>query len=116
MPARVTASLRKLLAVFMEDPSAELYGLDLIDATKLRSGTLYPLLHRLVVDEWLERAGPVPSERGGPPRYFYKLTGAGARAAAELLAPADVPALAPLRSVPRPGRSVPRPGPGMGTA
>jgi DNA-binding PadR family transcriptional regulator len=114
MPARITAPLRKLLAAFMVDPSVELYGLDLIDATKLRSGTLYPLLHRLVIDGWLERSGPVPSDSGGAPRYFYKLTGVGAGAAAELLGTADVPPIAPSpRLAPRPGRVVR--GPILGT-
>jgi PadR family transcriptional regulator PadR len=104
VPQRITRQLRKVLEVFMKDPSAELYGLDLIDATKLRSGTLYPLLHRLVIDGWLERTGPVPSASGGAPRYFYKLTGAGARAATEILAP-------PLAVAARPPRPQPRRGP-----
>jgi PadR family transcriptional regulator, regulatory protein PadR len=85
MPQRITRQLRAVLEVLMQDPAAELYGLDLLDATKLRSGTLYPLLHRLVSDGWLERSGPVASS--GAPRYFYKLTGVGARAAAEILSP-----------------------------
>lgn len=75
----------------MGDPSAQFYGLDLIDLTHLKSGTLYPLLHRLVIEGWLERSGPIPSDNGGPPRFNYKLTGVGAQAAARILAvPAPV--------------------------
>jgi PadR family transcriptional regulator PadR len=94
MPQRITRQLRAILEVLMQDPTAEFYGLDLMDATKLRSGTLYPLLHRLVADGWLERAGPVASS--GAPRYFYKLTGVGESAAAEIL---TSPAPAPKASV-----------------
>jgi PadR family transcriptional regulator PadR len=97
VPERITRPLRKVLEVFMRDLSAELYGLDLIDATKLKSGTLYPLLHRLVNEGWLERYGPVPSDAGGPPRYFYKLTGVGQQAAARVLAEQDTSSLATAR-------------------
>jgi PadR family transcriptional regulator, regulatory protein PadR len=99
MPERITRSLRKLLEAFMEDPSQELYGLDIIDKTRLKSGTLYPMLHRLVQEGWLERRGPIPSDTGGAPRYNYKLTGQGATSAARILeadrAPARTPTLRP---------------------
>jgi DNA-binding PadR family transcriptional regulator len=104
VPQRITRQLRAVLEVLMQDPTAELYGLDLLAATKLRSGTLYPLLHRLVSDGWLERSGPVAGS--GAPRYFYKLTGAGARAAAEILAAPPTGSKASLRD----RRPVPRHG------
>ena len=55
------------------------HGFDIIDATRLRSGTVYPLLRRfedanLVRSEWED----VEIARGEnrPPRKYYELTGA----------------------------------------
>lgn len=53
------------------------HGYDLMKATGLRSGTLYPLLmrmteQRLVEAEWLE-----PAQPGRPPRHAYRLTSKG---------------------------------------
>lgn len=87
MPQRITKQLRALLAAFMEDPQAELYGLELMEVAHISSGTLYPLLHRLVADGWLVRTQEVASDTAGPPRQLYKLTGEGQRAAAQILAP-----------------------------
>jgi hypothetical protein len=44
---RVTAGVAKVLAAFLEDPAADRYGLDLMKATDMPSGTLYPILARL---------------------------------------------------------------------
>jgi len=76
------------------------YGFDIIDATNLRSGTVYPLLRRL------EEAGFIKSKwehvaiaRSGnrPPRKYYELT----RAADQLVASAKerFPDLSALPSV-----------------
>jgi DNA-binding PadR family transcriptional regulator len=64
------------------------HGFDIIDATGLRSGTVYPILRRLedgglVRSRW-ERA-PVARQEGRPPRRLYQLTGAGSEAVAEAL-------------------------------
>ncbi|HEX6631912.1 MAG TPA: PadR family transcriptional regulator [Gemmatimonadaceae bacterium] len=65
------------------------YGFDVIDATGLGSGTVYPILRRL------QRAGLLRATRerardayaaGRPPRRYYELTGAGAGALREALA------------------------------
>jgi len=57
------------------------HGFDVLDATGLPSGTVYPILRRL------EDAGAVRSpwepveaarQAGRPPRRYYELTGAGA--------------------------------------
>jgi DNA-binding PadR family transcriptional regulator len=56
------------------------YGFDLMDATRLPSGTVYPLLRRLerlglVEARWEEAA---EAERAGrPARRYYEITGAG---------------------------------------
>jgi PadR family transcriptional regulator, regulatory protein PadR len=64
------------------------HGFDILDATGLPSGTVYPILRRL------ETAGVVKSrweavqrarDEGRPPRRYYELTGAGAEALREAL-------------------------------
>ena len=91
MPERITKQLVKLLEAMIVDPAREWYGLELMNATKLSSGTLYPLLHRLVQDGWLVRTSEEPSTSGGPTRRLYVLTGVGQRAATEVLAERDRP-------------------------
>ena len=65
------------------------HGFDLLEATDLPSGTVYPLLRRLD-DAGLVRSHWEPVERarheGRPPRRYYELTGAGAEALREALA------------------------------
>lgn len=85
MPERITRQLVLVLDALMGDPQREWFGLELMDVTSLSSGTLYPLLHRLVVDGWLVRTRDSPSDLGGSGRRLYKLTGTGARAAREIL-------------------------------
>jgi len=73
------------------------HGYDLMKATGLRSGTLYPLLMRmteqgLVEAEWLE-----PAQPGRPPRHAYRLTAKGNALARSL---SSAPAGARLRMQP----------------
>jgi DNA-binding PadR family transcriptional regulator len=56
------------------------YGFDIMDATNLPSGTVYPILRRLeresmVTSEW-EAEGVAQSEQR-PPRRYYALTAEG---------------------------------------
>ena len=65
------------------------HGFDLLDATGLPSGTVYPILRRLesaglVKSRW-EAVG-IARDEGRPPRRYYQLTGAGAEALSEALA------------------------------
>jgi DNA-binding PadR family transcriptional regulator len=58
------------------------YGFDIIDATRLRSGTVYPLLRRLeefglVRSKW-EKVGEARKENR-PPRKYYELRPAAAQ-------------------------------------
>jgi DNA-binding PadR family transcriptional regulator len=85
MPERITKTLLRVLEAFAEDPAREWYGLELMDAAHLSSGTLYPILHRLVGDGWLVQTRDVPSDAGGSGRRMYRLTAIGATAAGEVL-------------------------------
>jgi len=57
------------------------HGFDVLDATGLPSGTVYPILRRME-DAGLVRSSWEPvrlaREEGRPPRRYYELTGAGA--------------------------------------
>jgi DNA-binding PadR family transcriptional regulator len=65
------------------------HGFDILDATELQSGTVYPILRRLE-DAGLLRSRWEPVERARqeqrPPRRYYEITGAGAEALQEALA------------------------------
>ena len=62
------------------------HGFDVLDATGLESGTVYPILRRLE-DAGCVRSRWEPVQRardeGRPPRRYYELTGAGAEAVHE---------------------------------
>src|SRR5262245_2158257 len=65
------------------------YGFDILDATGLASGTVYPILRRLL-SAGLVRAQwePVHEFRAEqrPPRRYYELTATGERAARDAIA------------------------------
>ena len=70
------------------------HGFDVIDATGLASGTVYPLLRRLerealVAAAWEDAAIAQAEQR--PPRRYYELTAAGHAVLATALARYRVP-------------------------
>lgn len=83
MAPQMTTTTMKVLARLLEDPTGECYGFDLIDQTKIKSGTLYPILIRLEKAGWLEsRLEDLdPRIAGRPARRLYSLTGEGERLA-----------------------------------
>jgi PadR family transcriptional regulator PadR len=84
---RTTGPLLKVLRALISEPSGEMYGLDLLRTTGLKSGTLYPLLTRLEAQGWLTRRWEEiePAQEGRPRRRFYSLTGLGRHEARQLL-------------------------------
>jgi PadR family transcriptional regulator PadR len=76
---RMTTSVLRVVAALLTDPAAERYGLQLMQATGLPSGTLYPILIRLERAGWVEsRWEDVdPVAEGRPTRRYYRLTGDG---------------------------------------
>lgn len=65
------------------------HGFDVLEATALPSGTVYPILRRLesaglVKSRW--EAVQIARDEGRPPRRYYELTGAGAESLREALA------------------------------
>ena len=68
--------------------SGHRYGFDIMDATGIPDGTVYPALRRLTAaglleSRWEDRAHATASNR--PPRKYYRLTSEGALAHAEAL-------------------------------
>jgi DNA-binding PadR family transcriptional regulator len=62
------------------------YGFDIMDASGLPSGTVYPILRRLedagmLRSRWEDVQTARDEQR--PPRRYYQITGAGARVARE---------------------------------
>lgn len=88
----MTEPLERVLRAFLDDPDARRYGYDLMKATKLKSGTLYPLLGRLEEEGVVASAWEAPTEQGQRPRRYYKLTGEGVRVARLELAEAGLAA------------------------
>jgi DNA-binding PadR family transcriptional regulator len=88
MAVRITVPTARVLAVLLADPRTDRYGLDLMQATGLPSGTLYPILHRLQEAGWLAAHWEEidPAEQGRPARRYYRLTPDGVAQARQALA------------------------------
>ncbi|WP_353701736.1 helix-turn-helix transcriptional regulator [Bradyrhizobium sp. INPA03-11B] len=86
---RLSGPTLKVLRFFMGDVSRPRSGAEIHQATRIGSGTLYPLLVRLEEAGWFlsEWEQIEPSQEGRPRRRYYTITGAGQRAAREALAP-----------------------------
>lgn len=76
MSMRITVSVARVLSAFLADPAADRYGLDLMKATDLPSGTLYPILQRLQQAGWVAAQWEQidPAAEGRPARRYYRLT------------------------------------------
>ncbi|MEV0792645.1 helix-turn-helix transcriptional regulator [Kribbella sp. NPDC050459] len=105
---RITVPTLKVLQALIEAEGSErMYGLELMDRTGLKSGTLYPVLARLERAGWVESTWEDvdPRDAGRPRRRFYRLTGLGQRTStAELSQLTELP----LPRQPR-GQTPPRP-------
>src|SRR5579859_7393216 len=79
MPRQPDTSPQTLLvlAALLEAPDAWQYGYDLSRRLRLPSGTLYPILIRLLERGCLETRWVEPERPGRPPRHTYRLTGEG---------------------------------------
>jgi len=73
---RMTASVLKVVAALLAAGGDERYGLQLMQATGLPSGTLYPILVRLERAGWVESRWEEtdPAAEGRPARRYYLLT------------------------------------------
>ena len=88
---RMTAPTRAVLEVFLSDPEAPRYGLEIGSHAVLPSGTVHPILARLEGLGWLDSGWEDvdPTVVGRPRRRFYRLTAAGAAQAEAAIEAAD---------------------------
>jgi DNA-binding PadR family transcriptional regulator len=66
-----------LLAALMERPRIWRHGYELSKDTRLKSGTLYPILMRLTDRNLLASKWQPAEQAGRPPRHMYRLTALG---------------------------------------
>lgn len=74
-----------LFLALLDQPERWWHGYALMQATGLKSGSLYPLLIRLADDGFLDARWEVDADNGRP-RREYRLTAAGKSLAAERIA------------------------------
>lgn len=76
---RVTMQILALVVPMLDDPTRPWYGLELAEASGLRSGTIYPALARLEGAGWLTShwEDVDPKQAGRPRRRLYELTNQG---------------------------------------
>jgi len=86
-PIRPTIQVLALLNALVSDLEGEWYGLALMRAAGLKSGTVYPILARLERARWItsEWETADPSTEGRPRRRLYRLTPNGYALAGDLL-------------------------------
>jgi PadR family transcriptional regulator PadR len=95
--ARVTPTTLAVLARLVEsgDPT---WGLQLVKATQLKSGTVYPILDRLEELGWVSSYWEQETERSGARRRLYELTRDGRTAAETLVAKHGATGTAPAKT------------------
>ncbi|MBF6422919.1 PadR family transcriptional regulator [Nocardia farcinica] len=84
---RITTGVATVLREFLDNPTAEHYGFELMRACGISSGSLYPTLARLEKAGWID--GHLedidPKVEGRPARRYYTMTAAGEFAATQAL-------------------------------
>jgi DNA-binding MarR family transcriptional regulator len=105
----MTITMQLVLRALLTAPGREVYGLEVVRATGLPSGTVYPILSRLEGAGWLEKRtediDPRKAER--PKRHYYKLTGQGIKEAREAMVRAAVQLAALGAAFDAPGSAAP---------
>lgn len=90
---RMTQATQLVLRALLDKPTEELYGLQICERAGLPTGTIHPILARLVGLGWLDQRWEDvdPTEVGRPRRRYYRLTQHGAELARDALARAWTP-------------------------
>ncbi|GAA2685872.1 PadR family transcriptional regulator [Nonomuraea recticatena] len=86
---RRTHALIQVALALMEDIQGRQWGYELSKRAGVRSGVLYPILHRMLDEGWLEDGWEEAEGLGKrPPRRYYKLTDQGVSELGALLSQA----------------------------
>ncbi|MGW0970246.1 PadR family transcriptional regulator [Streptomyces sp. NPDC002516] len=72
-----TTTIRVLEALLAATPDQPAWGLSICQDADLGSGTVYPILERLLAHGWITAREEIGDHPGRPPRRYYELTGAG---------------------------------------
>lgn len=71
---RITETTIKVLQCLYEGKGQEIWGLEIVKKTGLKTGTVYPILERLENLGWVTSQWEVSSQRKGARRRTYLLT------------------------------------------
>jgi PadR family transcriptional regulator PadR len=82
---RKTHALVEVALALMSDPTGRHWGYDVSKRAGVRSGVLYPILHRMLDDGWLVDGWEEQRHGHRPPRRYYQLTPEGQQALGALL-------------------------------
>jgi PadR family transcriptional regulator PadR len=84
---RRTHALIQVALALVADPAGRHWGYDLSRRAGVRSGVLYPILHRMLDQGWMQDGWEDPAQLSGkrPPRRYYVLTDEGRTALGALL-------------------------------
>lgn len=77
MGLRITVAVQAVLGALLQHPDTELYGLEIVRASGLEPGTIYPILQRLRGAGWISARWEDPEcahNEGRPARRYYRLT------------------------------------------
>lgn len=88
-----SAQTLSLFGVLLKQPRTWCHGYDICLATRIKSGTLYPILMRLSDRGLLEHKWQESPEPGRPPRHVYRLTSGGTTYARAQIAGNDLATL-----------------------
>lgn len=86
---KMTLQTQLVLRQALQEPGREWYGLQMIEATGLPAGTIYPIVARLERCGWIKSRWEDPAEHvaeGRPRRRYYQFTSDGAEQARLALA------------------------------
>lgn len=76
---RVTKQTLAVLQAFLDSEDRPIWGLALSKQLQIPTGSIYPMLDRLVEYGWLQFGWEDDAARLGPRKKLYKLSEAGAR-------------------------------------
>jgi PadR family transcriptional regulator, regulatory protein PadR len=84
---RLTQQTLTVLGALSSNSARELSGAEIAKASKLSSGTLYPILYRLEEYGWLDSRWEIgdPVALGRPRRRYYRITAEGAKRVQEIV-------------------------------
>lgn len=76
---RMTSQTQMVLRQVLVEPNREWYGLEVVQATGLPTGTVYPIITRLEQAGWITSRWETPAEQAEdrqprPRRRYYRLT------------------------------------------